>query len=117
MTSAFLLIKMLERGCIPMKLYRLANKKFRDTVDLTLYRDIIEKAVRKIKPEATVTVLKEGFYLDIEPTKTESIRISQELRSDELEQYTTYRPCLFNGYYVENNKLHISQKEDKDDAK
>lgn len=108
---------MLEGGYIPMKLYRFADKKFRDTVDLMIYRDIIEKAVRKVKPEAIVTVLREGFYLDIELTKTESIRISQELRNDELEQYTMYRPCLFNGYYVENNKLHLSPKEDKDDAK
>ena len=107
---------MLEGGYIPMKLYRFVDKKFRDTVDLTIYRDIIEQAVRKVKPEATVTVLKEGFYLDITPTKTESIRISQELRNGDLEQYTTYRPCLFNGYYVENNKLYFDQKEDIDDA-
>lgn len=99
-----------------MKLYRFADKEFRDTVDLTIYRDIIEKAVGKVKPEATVTVLKEGFYLDITPTKRESIRISQELRNNGLEQYITYRPCLFNGYCVENNKLLQYQKEDAEDA-
>ena len=99
-----------------MKLYRFADKEFRDSVDLTIYRDVIEEVVRKVKPEATVTVLKEGFYLDITPTKRESIRISQELRNNGFEQYIMYRPCLFNGYYVENNKLLQYQEEDTDDA-
>ena len=80
-----------------MKYFRLAEKAYRETVDLRLYEDDISVAVAKVKPNALLVVERDGFYTIPELGKRESILVSQELRkSSGLNEYTMQRPCLFN---------------------
>jgi len=86
------------------KKYQLANTEFRKTINLCKYKKSIEEAVHQIKPDARIIVRKDGFEVYPELTKIESIQVSRILRSGCLEQFTMYRPCLFNGYIVEKEE-------------
>ena len=80
-----------------MKYFRLADKAYRETVDLRLYEDDIAAAVAKVKPDAQLFVEQDGFYTIPELGKRESILVSQQLRQNSgLNEYTIQRPCLFN---------------------
>lgn len=80
-----------------MKYFRLADKTYRENVDLKLYEDDIAAAVAKVKPSAQLFVEHDGFYTVPELGKRESILVSQELRrASGLKEYTMQRPCLFN---------------------
>lgn len=91
-----------------MKYFRLAEKAYRENVDLKLYEDDIAAAVAKVKPDAQLFVENDGFYTVPELGKRESILVSQELRrTSGLNEYTMQRPCLFN-----STKLTINQQEE-----
>ena len=91
-----------------MKYFRLAEKAYRENVDLRLYEDDIAAAVAKVKPDAQLFVEQDGFYTVPELGKRESILVSQELRrTSGLNEYTMQRSCLFN-----STKLTIDQKEE-----
>lgn len=82
-----------------MKYFRLADKAYRETVDLRLYEDDIATAIAKVRPnvETQLLVDADGFYTFPELGKRESILVSQELRRNSgLNEYTMQRPCLFN---------------------
>lgn len=81
------------------KWYSLTNKDYKDIVDLRLYENDIEKAVHKVKPDAAVIVDRNAFCI-IPPLtrKKEIIRISQDIRSDKLKEFTYYRPSLFESH-------------------
>lgn len=91
-----------------MKEYRLADCLFRKTVSLKEYETDIIKAVHTVKPKATVTVTERGFTVEPPIRKLESIAVSKILRSGRMNKLTMYRPCLFNGYEIndkeENNE-------------
>ena len=92
-----------------MKYFRLADKAYRETVDLRLYEDDITAAVAKVKPDAQLFVECDGFYTIPELGKCESILVSQELRKNSgLNEYTMQRPCLFNS--TQHHYLPISKK-------
>ena len=65
-----------------MKYFRLAEKAYRETVDLRLYEDDITAAVAKVKPDTQLFVEFDGFYTIPELGKRESILVSQELRKN-----------------------------------
>lgn len=91
-----------------MKYFRLADKTYRDDVNLKLYEDDIAAAVAKVKPNAQLFVEHDGFYTIPELGKRESILVSQELRrTSGLNEYTMQRPCLFN-----STRVIIDQQED-----
>ena len=79
-----------------MKHFRLAGTGYRTQIDLRQYEPDIVKAVKKVKPSATVDVHKSYFTTTPELTKRESIAVSTILRQDAMAELTTYRPCLFN---------------------
>lgn len=92
-----------------MKYFRLADRAYRENVDLRLYRDDIASALSKVKPDAQLFVECDGFYTVPELRKRESIRISQELRKySGLNKYTMQRPCLFNSI----PRITMNQQED-----
>lgn len=92
-----------------MKYFRLAEKAYRETVDIRLYEDDIAAAVAKVKPNAQLFVDCDGFYTVPELGIRESILVSQELRrSSGLNEYTMQRSCLFN-----STKLTINQQEEQ----
>ena len=92
-----------------MKKFRLAEKAYRETVDLRLYEDDITAAVAKVKPDAQLVVERDGFYTVPELGKRESILVSQELRrTSGLNEYTMQRPCLFNST---QQRISIQQEE------
>ena len=97
-----------------MKYFRLADKAYRETVDLRLYEDDITAAVAKVKPDAQLFVECDGFYTIPELGKRESILVSQELRKNSgLNEYTMQRPCLFNStqqYINDQQEEHECQK-------
>lgn len=95
-----------------MKYFRLAGKGFRDNTDLRDYEDEIEKAVYQVKPEAEVTVTKTYYYTEPELGKLESIKVSEILRDGDMNDLTTYRPCLFNS---SQNLTKKEQEENTDD--
>ena len=75
-----------------MKYFRLADKAYRETVDLRLYEDDIAAAVAKVKPDAQLFVEQDGFYTIPELGKRESILVSQQLRQNSgLNEYVTYQ--------------------------
>ena len=93
-----------------MKYFRLAEKAYRETVDIRLYEDDIAAAIAKVRPDVDTQLFVEhnGFYTIPELGKRESILVSQELRRNSgLNEYTMQRPCLFS-----STKLTIDQKED-----
>lgn len=92
-----------------MKYFRLANKCYRNTVNLKLYEDDIASAVAKVKPGVQLFVESDYFYTIPELGKRESILVSQQLRKGGLNDYTMNRPCLFNSTQQINKK---SQMED-----
>ena len=98
-----------------MKIYRLADVDFRGKVDLTDYELEITRSVEAVVPEATVTVLKDGFYASVLLSKSQVIQISRELRKGSLRKYTMYRPCLFNGYSIVER--HPKEKEEDKDGR
>ena len=69
-------------ACLKMKYFRLADKAYRETVDLRLYEDDITAAVAKVKPDAQLFVECDGFYTIPALGKRESILVSQELRKN-----------------------------------
>ena len=79
-----------------MKHFRLAGSGYRTQIDLRLYEPDIEKAVKKVKPTATVDVHRSYFTTSPELSKRESIAVSAILRQGAMAELTTYRPCLFN---------------------
>ena len=82
-----------------MKYFRLAEKAYRETVDLRLYEDDIAAAIAKVRPDVDTQLFveRDGFYTIPELGKRESILVSQELRRNSgLNEYTMQRPCLFN---------------------
>ena len=92
-----------------MKYFRLAEKAYRETVDLRLYEDDIAAAVAKVKPNAQLFVEHDGFYTIPELGKRESILVSQELRrTSGLNEYTMQRPCLFN-----STQQHINTEQEE----
>ena len=79
-----------------MKFFHLTDTGFRESVNLRLYEDNIARAVAKVKPEAQLFVVENGFYTIPELGKRESILVSKELRQkSSLNDYTLQRPCLF----------------------
>ena len=92
-----------------MKYFRLADKAYRETVDLRLYEDDITAAVAKVKPDAQLFVEFDGFYTIPELGKRESILVSQELRKNSgLNECTMQRPCLFN-----STQQHINDQQEE----
>lgn len=88
-----------------MKYFRLADKGFRESVDMKLYEDDIASAVAKVKPTAQLFVEKDGFYTIPELGKRESILVSQELRrTSSLNEYVMQRRCLFSSTQRINNE-------------
>ena len=90
-----------------MKYFRLAEKAYRETVDLRLYEDDIASAIAKVRPDVDTQLFVEqdGFYTIPELGKRESIAVSQELRRNSgLDDYTMQRPCLFNSIPRTNMK-------------
>ena len=85
------------------KQFELAGVTFRDTVDLSAYSSEIIEAVLQVKPDAEVIINKDNFEVIPAMSKSESIQVSRMLRSGSFEQYTTYRPCLFNGIIIEED--------------
>ncbi|MCQ2497711.1 MAG: hypothetical protein MJ133_01890 [Lachnospiraceae bacterium] len=79
-----------------MKHFRLAGAGYRNQIDLSIYGTDIAKAVKQVKPAATVDVHKSYFTTSPELTKRESIAVSAILRQGPMAELTTYRPCLFN---------------------
>lgn len=82
-----------------MKYFRLADKAYRETVDIRLYEVDIAAAIAKVRPNVATQLFVEpdGFYTIPELGKRESILVSQELRRKSgLNEYTMQRPCLFN---------------------
>ena len=94
-----------------MKYFRLADKAYRETVDLRLYEDDITAAVAKVKPDAQLFVECDGFYTIPELGKRESILVSQELRKNSgLNEYTTVHSSLTLTVTTTSNVQSLIQK-------
>ena len=94
-----------------MKYFRLAEKAYRESVDLRLYEDDIAAAIAKVRPDVDTQLFVEqdGFYTVPELGKRESILVSQELRRNSgLNEYTMQRPCLFN-----STQQHINTEQEE----
>ena len=63
-----------------MKFFHLTDTGFRESVNLKIYEDDIASAVAKVKPDAQLFVVENGFYTIPELGKRESILVSKELR-------------------------------------
>ncbi len=79
-----------------MKHFRLAGAGYRNAVDLRVYESAIRKAVNIVNPQVIVDVHRSYFTTTPDLSKRESIKVSTILRSQEMAELTTYRPCLFN---------------------
>ena len=79
-----------------MKYFRLAGTGYRTQIDLRTFEPDIKKAIKKVKPSATVDVHKSYFTTTPELSKRESIAVSAILRQGAMAELTTFRPCLFN---------------------
>ncbi|MGN1197417.1 MAG: hypothetical protein ACI4TA_07445 [Acetatifactor sp.] len=65
-----------------MKIFKLSDKNYRTSADLTNYQTDIERAVSKVKPGTQVFV-GPNYYYTVPPLgKRESILVSQELRKN-----------------------------------
>ena len=90
-----------------MKEYRLANKNYKN-INLSEYEAEIHKAVRLVKPSAIVNVTNTGFTVEPQLTKRESIAVSIILRAGVMNEFTSYRPCLFLGYNIDDKEKESS---------
>lgn len=79
-----------------MRMFKLSKAELREQVDLTLYTDIIEKAVHDIVPDAQVIVERDCYIVD-NVSKGESIRIGRKLAATPLGEFSKEIYTLFSG--------------------
>jgi hypothetical protein len=80
-----------------MREYQLASSVYREQIDLTKHRRLIERIVHKYVPDGEVTVNHESFLIEQDITKGQAIMIGRDLAKTELGKYCIQRPSLFVG--------------------
>jgi len=80
-----------------MRTYSLANPDFKNTIDLTTYKILIEYTILSIVPTAQLQVNKNEFMILSEITTGEAIKIGKALAKTELGHFCLSRPILFVG--------------------
>lgn len=87
-----------------MTVYQLANPEYRNNVDLTKYKKLIEKLVTDEVPDAMVIVKETQYYVSPDLTRGQAIRIGRAIASSEIGKYTMSRPSLFVGKKISERK-------------
>lgn len=89
-----------------MKIFYLHNKAYSSSFDFRDYRNIIEKDVKKVLPNASVICMKRFFLVNPAPNKKQSIMIGENLcKRVEFQQYIVHIPRLLDGVKISDDKF------------
>ena len=84
-----------------MRKYTLASLDARQTVDLRNYIEVIESAVHKFMPEATVRVEQDCYYVSPTPTQGTAVRIGRQICKSALNKHCIRIAKLFSSVEIE----------------
>lgn len=85
-----------------MRKYYLASSKYRNSVNLRDYKQVITDAVHSEMPDTKLTIHADYYTLDEQPTRGQAIRIGRKIAGSSLGKYCMIRPILFVGKNIED---------------
>lgn len=75
--------------------YKLANKDYKNTIDLTKYQNTIKNSIHNIMPDALVIVDEHSYTISPVPTRAESTKIGRLLAKTSIGKYSKHTYSLF----------------------
>lgn len=75
--------------------YKLANKDYKNTIDLTKYQKKIKESVQAVIPNALVIVDEHSYTVSPIPTRAESTKIGRNLAKTSIGKYSKHTYSLF----------------------
>jgi hypothetical protein len=83
-----------------MRAYQLADVSLRESVNLTVYEDVIKEIIHQVIPSAEVIVQPDRYLIKNEISKGDAIRIGRNIAHSELGRFCLQRAILFIGHDI-----------------
>ena len=86
-----------------MRRYTLASPESRKNVDLRDYKEVIEKAVHGVMPQADIWVEKDAYYVHPTPSQGDAIKIGRRICKSAICEHCVFIPKLFSSDEVKES--------------